>query len=178
MVRFGYECRKGHQFTLWNTEALLCPLCASKKIKKIFLTPPAASTGNAARIDKLAEKQLDAAGLSNYTNAGGSIRRTRRTHPSQIAAVAAAKANNLPFSIETGPAGRPISQPLPMNNPLAQGIAARGKGHVTYNPQGSGALVQNVIQTGKRISPLTAHERIYHPKAKEDGAAVKELMKK
>ena len=178
-VRHDYACKKCEKtFTAWDDSARVCAYCGSKRVFKVFLTPPAASTGNAARIDKLAEKQLDAAGLSNYTNAGGSFRRSRRTHPSQIAAVAAAKANNLPFSIETGPAGRPMSQPLPMNNPLAQGSAARGKGHVTYSPQGSGALVQNVIQTGKRISPLTAHERIYHPKAIEDGAAVKELMKK
>ena len=177
MIRHDYACKKCEKtFTAWDDSARICAYCGSRRVFKVFLTPPAASTGNAARIDKLAEKQLDAAGLSNYTNAGGSIRRTRRTHPTELAAIAAAKAGNIP--IETGPSGRVMSQPIPMNHPLVQGIAARGKGHVTHNPQGSGALVHSVIERGKQVAPLMAHERIYHPKAKEDGVAVKELMKK
>lgn len=186
MIRHDYECRKGHQFTLWNTEGLLCPLCGSKKIKKIFLTPPAASTGNAARIDKLAEKQLDAAGLSNYTNAHGTIKRTRRTHPSEIAAVAAAKANNIPLAA-TGPARglegkiqqmREQYRTLGANGVIKQ-FGGQGKTMVTSSPRGPGALVQSVVQRGKQLAPLAAMgERIYHPKAKEDGAALKEMMKK
>jgi len=138
------------------------------------------STGNAAKIDKLAEKQLDAAGLSNYTNAGGSIRRTRRTHPSEIAAVAAAKANNIPFEIVTGPQGRPLTQPLTVNNPIAQAIAARGKGHVTQNPKGSGAVLQQVMEQGKKLSPLDkmTGERRYHKDAAAEMALVKSLMRK
>ena len=109
MIRFDYACKKCEKtFTVWSDEARICAYCGSKRVFKVFLTPPAAVTGNAARIDKLAEKQLEAAGLSDYSNANGNIRRTRRTHPSEIAAVAAAKANNIP--IETGPSG-PTHEP-------------------------------------------------------------------
>ena len=59
---------------------------------------------------------------------------------------------------------------------MAQGIAARGKGFVTQNPKGSGALVQNVIQRGKSLTVPT--ERIYHENSKEDGAIIKEMMRK
>src|SRR6266576_1952203 len=104
MVRFDFACKKCEKtFTVWSDEARICPYCASKRVFKVFLTAPAAVTGKAAQIDKLAEQQLDAAGLSNYTNAGGTIRRTRKTHPTEIAAQAAAKAHNIPLTTTTGP---------------------------------------------------------------------------
>src|SRR5574341_850151 len=103
IVRFDYACKKCEKtFVVWSDEAKVCPLCASKRVFKVFLTPIAISTGNSARIDKLAEKQLEAAGLSNYTNAGGSIRLTRKTDPKALEAIAAAKANNIPIP-STGP---------------------------------------------------------------------------
>jgi hypothetical protein len=181
VVRHDYECRKGHQFTLWNTEGLLCPLCGSKKIKKIFLTPPGISTGNAQRVDELAEKQLEAAGLSNYTNANGTIRRTRKTDPKQLEAVAAAKATNTPFDmrapIVTGPAPRG-NIPIPQVARLAQSFN-QGKSKVTSNPRGQGALVNNVLQRGKQLNPLSART-IYrnHADAKNDMVKVQSLIKR
>jgi DNA-directed RNA polymerase subunit RPC12/RpoP len=181
MIRFDYACKKCEKtFTVWSDEARICAYCGSKRVFKVFLTPPAAVTGNAARIDKLAERQLEAAGLSNYTNAGGTIRRTRKTHPSELAAVAAAKAHNVPFEIVTGPQGRPLTQPLTVNNPIAQAIAARGKGQVTHNPRGSGALVKQVMDRARVINPLDkmTGERRYHKDAKQDVAIVQSLMGK
>ena len=181
MIRHDFACKKCEKtFTAWDDEARRCAYCGSKRVFKVFLTPIATSTGNAARIDKLAEKQLEAAGLSNYTNAGGSIRRTRKTHPSEIAAVAAAKANNVPFPIVTGPAGRPISQPLQINHPMVQAITARGKGHVTQNPRGTGAIVNHLIHQARQQTPLErmTGERRYHKDSNEEMAIVKSLMKK
>lgn len=188
MIRHDYACKKCEKtFTAWDDSARICAYCGSKRVFKVFLTPPAASTGNAARIEKLAEKQLDAAGLSDYSNAHGRIRRTRKTHPSEIAAVAAAKANNLPLTA-TGPAAagidRQITQMREQYRQLGPGglikaFGGQGKTVVTSSPRGPGALVQSVVQRGKQIAPLAAMgERIYHPKSKEDGAALKEILKK
>ncbi len=181
MLRFDYECRKGHQFTLWNTEGLLCPLCGSRKIKKIFLTPPAAVTGEAARIDKLAEKQIEAAGLSNYTNAQGAIRRTRKTDPKLLEAVTAAKAANVPFEIKTGPNGLVSQATAPSNVPigLARQITARGKGMVTHQPKGTGALVGNLMSNAKRaFNPLNGAYRLPKDGGRDDSAKLQSMLKR
>ena len=188
MVRNDYACKKCEKtFTAWSDEARRCAYCGSRRVFKVFLTAPAASTGNAARIDKLAEKQLNAAGLSNYTNAGGTVRRTRRTHPTELAAIAAAKANNLPLTT-TGPAAAGLEggiqklrdqfRQLGPGGVIKQ-FGGQGKTVVTQSPRGPGALVQSVVQRGKQIAPLAKMgERIYHPNAKDEGAKLKELMKK
>lgn len=182
MVRFDYACKKCEKtFTVWSDEALICPLCRSKRVFKIFLTPPAASTGNAQRVDALAEKQLDAAGLSNYTNAGGTIRRTRKTDPIMLDAVAAAKANNVPFDmrapIVTGPAPRG-QVPIPQAQRAIQSFN-QGKAKVTNNPRGQGALVNNVLQRGRQLNPLSART-IYrnHADSKNDMVKVQSLIKR
>jgi DNA-directed RNA polymerase subunit RPC12/RpoP len=189
MVRHDYACKKCEKtFTAWDDSARICAYCGSKRVFKVFLTPPAASTGNAARIEKLAEKQLNAAGFSDYSNAHGRIRRTRKTHPSEIAAVAAAKANNIPITA-TGPAGAGINAGIQQMRDQYRQLGPGGvikafggqgaKTTITSSPRGPGALVQTVVQRGKQIAPLAAMgERIYHPKAKEDGAKLKEMLKK
>lgn len=181
MVRFDYACKKCEKtFVVWSDEAKRCAYCGSKRVFKVFLTPPAASTGNAERVDKLAEQQLEAAGLSNYTNAGGSIRRTFKTDPKQNEAIAAAKAENVPFIPATGPNGRLISTPIPARqHPLAAQIAARGKGQITPNPRGTGALVNQLMQRGRVIDPLAKRgERIYHKEASNDSTMLQTLLKK
>jgi DNA-directed RNA polymerase subunit RPC12/RpoP len=182
LVRFDYACKKCEKtFTIWSDDALACPLCRSKRVFKIFLTPPAASTGNAAAVDKLAEHQLEAAGLSNYTNAGGTIRRTRKTDPKQLEAVAAAKSANVPFDmrapIVTGPAPKG-NIPIPQVARLAQSFN-QGKSKVTSNPRGQGALVNNVLQRGRQLNPLSART-IYrtHADAKNDMVKVQSLIKR
>jgi DNA-directed RNA polymerase subunit RPC12/RpoP len=181
MVRFDFACKHCEKtFTVWSDEAKLCAYCGSKRVFKVFLTPTAHSTGRDARIAKLAEKQLDAAGLSNYTNAGGSIRRTRKTDPKMLEAEAAAKANNVPFDprgpIRTGPA---MSRSVPIQVPLAAAITSRGKGQITPAPKGTGALVDGLMQRGRVVDPLWKRgERITSPAPKEDAAKLKSLMGK
>ena len=182
MVRFDMACKKCEKtFVLWSDEGKVCAYCGSKRIFKVFLTPPAAVTGEAARIDKLAEKQIDAAGLSNYTNAQGTIRRTRKTDPKQIEAMAAAKAANVPFQIQTGPNGVMSQATTPANVPVGLGraIASRGKGEVTHAPKGTGAVVNNLMQTGRRFSPLSGPIAYRLPKdgGKDDSAKLKSLMR-
>ena len=183
MVRFDFACKKCETtFTAWSDEAHFCPLCGSKRVFKVFLTPPAASTGNAARIEKLAERQLDAAGLSNYTNKHGSSRRTRKTDPKMIEAIASAKANNIDMDaiFPTGPSGTIQARPMAASqHPLAASIAARGKGVITQSPKGTGALVSNIINVGKRVAPLAARgERIYSPSPKQDSEVLASYMRK
>jgi len=182
MVRFDIACKKCEKTaTVWSDEAKVCPYCGSKRIFKVFLTPPAASTGNANRVDALAEKQLEAAGLSNYTNAGGTVRRTRKTDPKLLEAMAAAKANNVPFDlkgpIKTGPAVRG-ALPIPQVQQMAQSFN-QGKSKVTHSPRGQGALVNNVIQRGRQLNPLSART-IYrtHADAKNDMVKVQSLIKR
>jgi DNA-directed RNA polymerase subunit RPC12/RpoP len=181
MVRFDFACKKCEKtFTVWSDEAKVCPYCCSKRVFKVFLTPTAYSTGKASRVDNLAERQLDAAGLSNYTNVGGTIRRTRKTDPKELEALAAAKANNLPFDprqpITTGPA---VPRTMPGQIPLAQDIKSRGKGHITPTPKGPGALVEGLMQRGRVVDPLWRRgERINSPSAKEDAAKLNKLLGK
>ena len=187
MVRHDYACKKCEKtFTAWSDEACFCPHCRSKRVFKVFLTPPAASTGRAARIDKLAERQLDAAGLSNYTNVGGAPRRTRRTHPTEIAAVAAAKANNIP--IQTGPAQGGIDAKVQQMRDqyrqmgaggLIKAFGGQGKTRVTSSPRGPGQLVNQIVQQGRQVAPLASvGQRIYHPQGKEDSAKLKSMLGK
>lgn len=179
MIRFDFACKKCEkQFTLWSDDGKVCPHCASKRIMKIFLTPPAYSTGNSAAIDKAAEANLNAAGFSNYTNYGGQVNRTRKTDPKELEAIAAAKANNVP--IVTGPNGRVQTAPaLAQQLPLARMIGARGRGHITQTPQGQGGMVQNLMQHGKRLDPLAARsERIFHKDAASESAALKGMLGK
>lgn len=187
MVRNDYECSKcDHGFIAWSDDAKFCPHCGSKRIKKVFLTPPAASTGRAAKIEKLAEKQLDAAGLSNYTNVGGTPRRTRRTHPTEIAAQAAAKSANIP--IQTGPATGGIEAKVQQMREQyrsmgAQGLikqfGGQGKTTLTSSPRGPGQLVNQIVQRGRQLAPLASMgQRIYSPTAKEDSAKLKQIMGK
>ena len=187
MVRHDYACKKCDKtFVAWDDEARFCPHCRSKRVFKVFLTPPAASTGRASRIDKLAERQLDAAGLSNYTNVGGAPRRTRRTHPTEIAAVAAAKANNIP--IQTGPAKGGIEAKVQQMREQykamgAQGLiksfGGQGKTQVTDSPRGPGALVNSIVKRGRQVAPLASMgQRIYHPEGKADSAKLQSLLGK
>jgi DNA-directed RNA polymerase subunit RPC12/RpoP len=183
MVRFDYACKKCEKtFVVWSDEAKRCAYCGSKRVFKVFLTPPAMSTGTAQRVDALAEQQLEAAGLSNYTNAGGSVRRTRKTDPKELEAVAAAKANNVPFDlkgpIRTGPA-QAGNVPIPHLQQAIQSVNNPGKSKVTHSPRGTGALVNQVVQRARQLSPLSGRT-IYrsHPKAKEDMALVQSLIKR
>lgn len=155
MIRFDYACKKCEKtFVVWSDEARRCAYCGSKRVFKVFLTAPSINTGNPAEIEKLAERQLEAAGLSNYTNANGTIRRERKTDPKMIEAIAAAKKYNVPF--QTGPNGTLQSAAAPPTQiPVALGreIAARGKAKLTMRPRGTGALTSNIIERGKRFDP-------------------------
>lgn len=187
MVRHDYACKKCEKtFVVWSDEARRCAYCGSSRVFKVFLTPTAISTGNAAKIDNLAEKQLEAAGLSNYTNAGGSIRRTRKTSPIALEAVAAAKANNIP--IVTGPQSG-VEKNIELMRQQFKSLGAQGfiksagatgnKTVITETPRGSGALVKNIVQTARQTIPLSSMgQRILHPKAKEDSAQLKQLLGK
>lgn len=187
MVRHDWACKKCEKtFTAWDDDARCCAYCGSKKVFKVFLTPPAASTGRAARIEKLAEKQLDAAGLSNYTNVGGTPRRTRRTHPSEIAAIAAAKAHNIQIP-PTGPQSGLEANIARMRDQyrgmgaggLIKAFGGQGKTTVTTNPRGSGALVDNIVKRARQVAPLASMgQRIFHPNAKEESANLKSLLGK
>lgn len=183
MVRHDYACKRCEKtFVLWSDDGRVCPHCASRRVFKVILTPIATSTGNAAKLDKLAEKQIEAAGLSNYSNAGGTIRRTRKTDPKLLEAVAAAKAANIP--IQTGANGRiqsTAASPVRVQNPIAQQIAARGKGHVTTNPKGPGAVVNQLMQTGRRafnLNHLTQERRYPTDGGKADVAKLASLLRK
>jgi len=186
-VRHDMACKKCEKtFVIWSDDPQFCPLCRSKRIFKVFLTPPAVSTGNVARIENLAEQQINAAGLSNYTNVGGTPRRTRRTDPKQLEAIAAAKANNIPM--ETGPAMRGIDQRIQQMREqykkigatgVIQSMGGQGKTQVTSNPRGPGALVNGVLQRAKQVAPLARMgERIYAKDAKEESAKLAALMKR
>lgn len=190
MVRFDYACKKCEKtFTVWSDEAKRCAYCGSLRVFKVFLTPPAAVTGKASDLDKLAEKQLEAAGLSNYTNVGGAIKRTRRTHPTEIAAIAAAKAHNIPIAPPTGPqtptAMEANIQRMRENfrgmgaNGLIKAAGGTGKTVITPTPRGPGALVNEIVHGARRTIPLAAMgQRILHPKSKEDSAQLKSLLGK
>jgi DNA-directed RNA polymerase subunit RPC12/RpoP len=184
MVRHDYACKKCEKtFVAWSDEARFCPHCRSKRVFKVFLTPTAFNSGTPAKIEKLAEKQLDAMGLSNYTNVGGTPKTTRKTHPTEIAAVAAAKAANVPFDmrapIRTGPA---LSPAMPIPGSLRNAVQSfnnTAKGFVTHQPKGPGALVNNLMQRGRQVAPLASRgERIYHANSKEDSAKLKSMMGK
>lgn len=193
MVRFDFACKKCEgTFTLWSDAAKCCPACGSKRVFKVFLTAPAFSTGNANMVDKLAEKQLDAAGLSNYTNAGGTIRRSRRSDRAKLEAIAQAKRLNLPYNpnapIVTGPVGGSLEQKVEILRKQykdlgAQGViksfGGQGKTQLTHNPRGSGAVVNQVVQRGRQVAPLARMgERIYHKEAKSEGEKLQTLMGK
>lgn len=187
MVRLDVACKRCEKtFVAWSDDAKKCPYCGSKRVFKVFLTPIATSTGRAARIEKLAEKQLDAAGLSNYTNVGGTPRRTRKTDPKALEAQAAAKAANIaipPTGPQTGLDAR-IAQMREQYksmgaNGLIKSFGGQGKTQITSTPRGSGALVNQIVQRGRQIAPLASMgQRIYSPTAKEDSAKLTKLMGK
>lgn len=187
MVRFDFACKKCEKtFVVWSDEAKVCAYCGSKRVFKVILTPTAISTGGASRIDKLAEKQLEAAGLSNYTNAGGSIRRTRKTDPKALEAVAVAKAHNIPIP-PTGPQSG-LEANIERMRAQFRGLGAdgyikaaggKGKTVVTQTPRGPGALVNGIVQRARQVVPLAAMgERIVSPNAKEETAKLKSLLGK
>lgn len=179
MIRFDMACKRCEKtFVVWSDEARVCAYCGSKRVFKVFLTPPSINSGNGSEIEKLAEKQLDAAGLSNYTNAGGTIRRERKTDPKMLEAIAAAKKHNVPFEMKTGPNGAVTQSATPMNVPVGLGrqIATRGKGQITHQPKGTGAVVQNLMQTGRRFNPLKGPYRIPKDGGKDDGAKLKSMI--
>lgn len=183
MVRFDFACKKCEKtFTVWSDEARRCAYCGSTRVFKIFLTPPAALTGEPARIDKLAEQQIAAAGLSNYTNAHGAIKRTRATDPKLLEAQAAAKKANVPFEIKTGPSGTLATQATaPQQVPVALGreVASRGKGHVTHMPKGSGALVDGLMNRAKSVfNPLRGPYRLPKDGGREDSAKLQSMLKR
>ncbi len=184
MVRIDLACKKCEKtFTVWSDDAKICAYCGSKRVFKVFLTPTAFNTGTPAKIEKLAEQQINAAGLSNFTNVGGTPRRTRKTDPKALEAVAAAKAANVPFDmrgpIQTGPALSP-QMPVPSNlRHAVQSFNNTTKGFVTHNPKGPGQLVHQLMQRGRQLAPLaTRGERIYHANAKEDSVKLKSMMGK
>jgi len=178
MMRFDFACKRCEkQFILWSDDGKVCPHCGSKRIMKIFITAPAFSTGIGAAADKLAEQQLDAAGLSNVTNYGGQIVRTRKTDPKAIEAERVAKANNIP--IVTAPAGKVATTPaLRQQIPLARQLMARGKAHITHAPKGQGAMVANLMETGRTIDPLGRRSERILPadKGASDSATLKNLL--
>jgi len=69
-VRYDFECQSGHQFTLWSDDARMCPTCGNEFLKRVFLTPPAATTGKANQIEKLVQRELSARGISNIQSRG------------------------------------------------------------------------------------------------------------
>lgn len=189
MVRHDFACKKCEgTFTIWSDSAKVCPLCGSKRIFKVFLTPTAFNTGNPAKIEKLAEQQLEAAGLSNYSNAGGTIRRTRKTNPAQLQAERTARANNLP--IVTGPAGRLNNGVKAVNdfwvkqgaNGVIQRFGGHGETRITTTPRGPGELVSHLMNTGGGIrnaglNPYTRPiDRLYKPDHKDESAKLKAMM--
>lgn len=193
MVRFDFACKKCEgTFTLWSDAAKCCPSCGSKRVFKIFLTAPAFSTGRGAAIEKLAEQQLDAAGLSNFTNRGGIPKRTRRADRAQALAVAQAKRLNMPYNpnapITTGPAAAGLEQKVEVLRKQyrdlgAQGViksfGGEGKTRITNDPRGPGAVVNQVVQRARQIAPLSRMgERIYHKEAKGEVERVQSLMGK
>lgn len=183
-IRFDFACKKCETtFTVWSDAAKCCPACGSKRVFKVFLTPPAASTGNAAAIDKLAEAQIDAAGLSNYTNQNGNIRRTRKTDPKHLEAIAAAKRHNVPYEktpIVTQPNGAFVTRgQAPQQVPVGLGrqIASRGKGTITHNPKGTGAIVSGLMQSGRKFSPLNGPYRLPKDGGRDDSVKLKAMIK-
>ena len=192
MVRFDFACKKCEKtFVVWSDDARRCAYCGSKRVFKVFLTPTAISTGSASKIDALAEKQLDAAGLSNFTNVGGTPRRTRKTDPKALEAVAVAKANNIPIPA-TGPqpssamAANIEKMRAQFKNLGANGFikAAGGVGNktvVTQNPRGPGALVNGIVQGARQTMPLSRMGSRYEPlpgRAKEDSEKLQSLLRK
>jgi NAD(P)H-dependent flavin oxidoreductase YrpB (nitropropane dioxygenase family) len=139
----------------------------------------------------LAEKQLDAAGLSNFTNVGGTPRRTRKTDPKALEAVAVAKANNIPIPA-TGPqpnsamAANIEKMRAQFKNLGANGFikAAGGVGNktvVTQNPRGPGALVNGIVHGARQTMPLSRMGSRYEPlpgRAKEDSEKLQSLLRK
>ncbi len=189
MVRFDFACKKCEKmFVVWSDEAKRCAYCGSKRVFKVFLTPTAISTGTASKIDNLAEKQLEAAGLSNFTNVGGTIKRTRKTDPKALEAVAVAKAHNIP--ITTGPQTG-LEKNVELMRQQFKAIGAQGfikqagatgnKTVVTQNPRGTGALVQNIVQNARQTIPLSRLGPRYEPlpgRAKEDSEQLNKLLRK
>lgn len=180
MVRFDFACKRCEKtFVVWSDSAKICPHCGSKRVFKVFLTPPAINTGDPARIEKLAEEQLEAAGLSNYTNRNGDVKRTRKTDPKMLEAIAAAKRENVPFNpggIVTGPNGiNPLTQKQTIAVPTNSGqFVAPGSGGIaraTTTPSGTGAQVNSLMRTGRRVDPLmnrTIVRQSKDPKADSD----------
>ncbi len=192
MVRHDYACKKCEaSFILWSDEASRCPKCGSKRIFKVFITPVAFSSGQAAAVDKLAERQLEAAGLSNYTNAGGQIRRTRKTRVAELEAQAASKRYNVPLPtspIQTGPAAVGIDAKVEemrrnYKSMGAQGYlkaaGAQGKTQITESPRGPGALTHQIVRRARQVAPLSnMGERIYSKDAKTETVKLQSLLKR